>query len=209
MPELSIDALNPSGTKTWRLQRDHTWRKARFAEPLREGDFATVDPGEARTWLEGRLDKDWRGRVSWKPAPGKSTLAPGDISLHAIAHRREPVPVPDRAELVRVLGEAPSEGRHMIGLDLEGEFLLRDPEWEPAAGDPALAAHGDSLSGPAYLGPEAAANERYVDELYHSFLAAWYQHLRSGRVSVYAGEPAWDLSAEELERRIRAWEPAE
>ena len=204
MPELSLDALNPSGTKAWRLQQDHTWRKARFAEALRPGDLVTVDPGEARTWLEGRLEKDWRGRVAWRPAPGKSTFAPGEIGIHAIVHRREPPTVPDRGELVRVVAGAPTEGRHMVCLDLAGRFFLRDPEEEPVTGDPGLAAHGDSLSGPAYLGPEAAESRDYLDELYHSFLGAWYQHLRSGRVSIYAGEPLWDLSAEDLAERIRA-----
>ncbi|HKJ89341.1 MAG TPA: hypothetical protein VKA48_12640, partial [Gammaproteobacteria bacterium] len=63
----------------------------------------------------------------------------------------------------------------------------------------------DSLSGPAYLGPEAAANETYLNETYRNFLGAWYQHLRSGRVSLYAGEAIWDLDTETLKERIGEW----
>jgi hypothetical protein len=209
MPELSIDALNPAGTKAWRLVSDGSWRKARFAEPLQTGDFTTTDPEVARSWLAGRLTKDWRGRVSWESAPERSTFAPGEISLQAIAHRDAPAPVPDRDELQRVIAGASSEGRRTLCLHLNGHFLLREPEEYPVGGDPALAAHGDSLSGAGYLGPEAAEDRAYMDAHYRNFLGAWYQHLRSGRVSIYAGEPLWDLSAEDLAERIRAWEPVE
>ena len=209
MPELSIDGLNPAGTKAWRLQTDGSWRKAGFAEALQPGDFATADPEEARRWLAGRLTKDWRGRVSWEAAPERSTFAPGEISLQAIAHRRQPAPVPDRAELERVIAGARTEGRRTLCLHLNGHFLLREPEEHPVGGDPALAAHGDSLSGSGYLGPDAAEDRDYLAAHYRNFLGAWYQHLRSGRVSIYAGEPLWDLSAEDLTERIRAWEPQE
>lgn len=206
MPQLTIDALNPAGTKAWRLQTDHTWRKARFAEALREGDFASSDPDEVRPWLAGRLSKDWRGRLTWDPAPGRTTFAPGEISLHAIAHRSQPAPVPDREELRQAIAGGETSGRRTLCLHLNGRFLLRRPE-EPTAGDPALAAYSDSLSGSAYLGPEAAQDERYIGDHYRNFLGAWYHHLRTGRVGVYAGEPLWDFSAEELAERIRAWQP--
>jgi hypothetical protein len=209
MPELSIDGLNPAGTKAWRLQTDHSWRKARFAEALQKGDFTTEDPEAARRWLAGRLIKDWRGRVSWEAAPGRSTFAPGEISLQAVAHRHQPAPVPEREELERVIAGARSDGRRTLCLHLNGHFLLREPEEHSVAGDPALAAHGDSLSGSGYLGPDAAADATYIDDHYRNFLGAWYHHLRSGRVSVYAGEPLWDLSTEALIERIRAWEPSE
>ena len=209
MPELSIDGLNPAGTKAWRLQADHSWRKARFTEPLQAGDFATGDPEEARHWLAGRLTKDWRGRVSWEAAPQRSTFAPGEISLHAVAHRHQAAPVPDRDELQRLIASAPTDGRRTLCLHLNGHFLLREPEAHSVAGDPVLAAHGDSLSGSGYLGPDAAADDTYIDDHYRNFLGAWYHHLRTGRVSVYAGEPLWDLSAEELTERIKAWEAPE
>lgn len=207
MPKLSLDALSPSGNKAWRLGKDHQWRKAKFAEPLREEDFATTDPEEALTWLAGRLHKDWRGRLTWQFTPGRATSAPGEITVHAIAHRSDSPPMPQREDLERVVASADPKERRVIALDLEGRFLLRDPAEHPVSGDPALAAHGDSLSGTRFLGPEAAQDEAYLAELYRNFLGAWYQHLRSGRVSVYAGEPPWDLSPEELQERIRAWTP--
>ncbi|MFA9459725.1 hypothetical protein [Thiohalorhabdus methylotrophus] len=208
MPKYSIDALNPSGTRTWRLQSDGSWRKARFAEPLAGEDYTTKDSAEAKGWLAGHVEKDWRGRVTWEAAPDRGPFAPGEIGIHAIAHREGTARVPDREALKRVLAEAPSEGRRVVCLDMDGNFLLRDPEAEPVAGDPRLAAHGDSLSGPAYLGPEAAANDRYVNETYRNFLGAWYQHLRSGRVSLYAGEPIWDLDTASLMARIQDWRGA-
>lgn len=207
MPKLSIDALNPAGNKAWRLGGDGEWHKATFAEPLREGDFATDDPDEARGWLAGRFHKDWRGRVTWEPAPDRTTFAPGEISIHAIAHRFEPPALPEREELARVLAGAGEATRRVICLDLDGGFLLRDPAERAVSGDPALAAHGDSLAGAGFLGPEAAENERYLNEVFTNFLGAWYQHLRTGRVSIYAGESPWDLSEAELCERIRAWSP--
>lgn len=209
MPELSIDALNPAGTKAWRLQTDHGWRRARFAEPLRGGDFATTEPDEARPWLAGRVGRDRGDGLAWEAAPGREAFAPGEVSLHAIAHRHQAPPLPEREDLRAVLAGAETTGRRTLCLDLEGRFLLREPAGPPVGGDPALAAHGDSLSGSGYLGPGAAADTAYVDEHYRNFLGAWYQHLRSGRVSVYAGEPLWDLPAAELAERIRGWEPTE
>ncbi|SCY41354.1 hypothetical protein [Thiohalorhabdus denitrificans] len=205
MPRYSIDALNPSGSRAWRLQDDHTWRKAQFAEPLSAGDLTTTDPAEARRWLAGRLQKDWRGRLSWEAAPDRGPFAPGEIGIHPIAHREGTARVPDREALQRVLAQAPADERRVLCLDTDGNFRLRDPEAEPLAGDPDLAAHGDSLSGAAYLGPEAAADSRYVDETYRKFLGAWYQHLRSGRVSLYAGEAPWDLDTDTLIARIQEW----
>ncbi|MEF8792998.1 hypothetical protein [Thiohalorhabdus sp.] len=207
MPQLTVDALNPPGTKAWRLQTDHSWRKARFAEALQEGDFVTPDPEEVRPWLTGRLTKDWRGRVTWEAAPGRTTFAPGEISLHAIAHRSQPAPVPDREELRQVIAGTDTSARRTLCLHLNGRFLLCRPEEPSPAGDPALAAYGDSLSGSAYLGPEATEDDRYIAEQYRNFLSAWYHHLRTGRVGIYAGEPLWDSSAAELAERIRAWEP--
>ena len=207
MPQLSIDALNPSGTKAWRLQANHSWRKIQFAEPLQADDFTTDDPATARNWLQGRLEKDWRGRVSWEASPGRTTFAPGEISLHAIAHRQEGPSLPDREALRGCIAQAPTDQRRVLCLNLNGQFLLRDPERDPPTGDPALAAHGDSLFGPDYLGAPAAENAAYVDETYRRFLDAWYQHLRSGRVNIYAGEPNWDLDAADLRDRIRGWQP--
>ena len=209
MPQLTLDALNPAGTKAWRLQTDHTWRQTQFGDPLQEGDFAASDPEEVRPWLAGRLAKDWRGRLNWKAAPGRSAFALGEISLHAIAHRSQPAPVPDREELQRVIAGAEAKDRRTLCLHLNGRFLLRRPEEPSPAGDPALAAYSDSLTGTAYLGPEAAEDERYIDDHYRNFLGAWYHHLQTGRVGIYAGEPLWDLSAEELVARIQAWQPGE
>jgi len=207
LTKLSIDALSPSGNKAWRLSTQHQWRKAKFAEPLREEDFATADPEEARPWLAGRLHKDWRGNLAWQSTPGRAISAPGEITVHAIAHRSGSPPMPQREELERVVATADPGARRVIALDLQGRFRLQEPGERPVSGDPALAAHGDSLSGARFLGPEATEDEAYLSELYRNFLGAWYQHLRSGRVSVYAGEPPWDLSAAELRERIGAWTP--
>ncbi len=207
VPQLSIDALNPAGTKAWRLGADLGWHKTKFAGPLRESDFATRDPDEARSWLAGRVHKDWRGRITWESAPGRSTFAPGEISLHAIAHRHEVPPLPEREDLGQVVASAEEKTRRVICLDLQGRFLLRDPAQRSVSSDPALAAHSDSLMGDRFLGPEAAKDEDYLNALYGNFLGAWYQHLRSGRVSVYAGEPLWGLSIAELRERIRTWTP--
>ena len=206
MIQLSIDALNPSGTKAWRLQTDRTWRKIQFAEPLAAADFATDDPATTQQWLHGRVAKDWRGRISWEAAPDRASFAPGEISLHAIAHRQGAPPVPEREALAALLERAPTDQRRVVCLNLNGQFLLRDPERDPPIGDPALAAHGDSLSG-RYKGETAAADASYVAGVYRRFLGAWYQHLRSGRVSLYAGEAPWDLAIDELVRRIEAWTP--
>lgn len=207
MTKLSIDALSPSGNKAWRLNTEGQWRKAKFAEPLQEEDFATTDPEEAQAWLAGRLHKDWRGNLTWESTPSRATSAPGEITVHAIAHRSDSPPLPQREDLERIVATADPEDRRVIALDLEGRFRLRDPAERPVSGDPALAAHGDSLSGARFLGPEAIEDEAYLSELYRNFLGAWYQHLRSGRVSVYAGEPPWDLSAAELRERIQARTP--
>ena len=205
--QLTIDALNPSGTKAWRLQADHSWRKIRFAEAQQPEDFATEDPVVARQWLQGRVEKDWRGRVSWEAAPGRESFAPGEISLHAIAHRREAPGLPRQEALAGLIAQAPTDQRRVLCLNLNGQFLLRDPERDPPIGDPGLAAHGDSLYGPDFLGPQAAERATYVAETYRLFLDAWYQHLRSGRVNIYAGTANWDLDVASLQARIHDWQP--
>lgn len=206
-PRLSIDALNPAASKAWRLQRDESWRKCRFAEPLKSGDFSTLSPDVARRWLAGRLKRNWLGQVGWE-STSRTTYAPGDNSLHAIAHRFRSPSLPLWEDLQeQIAGARYDQGRRVICLDLHADFSIRDPENERVSSDPGLAAYGDELSGEDCLGPGAGADDRYVNETFRAFLEGWYQHLRTGRVGVYAGESEWGLDVEELTQRINDWKP--
>lgn len=207
MPELSIDALAPSGSKAWRLKTDEGWRTARFAEPLSPGDFTTEDPAVVRRWLAGRITRVRRDEITWSAAPERSMLAPGEVSLHAIVHRRQAPRLPEREALQKAIGEAQPGAHNVICLDLEGNFLVRDARTEPVIGDPAIAVHGDSLTTSTDIGPQAARNDQYVDRIYREFLATWERHLHSGRTNLYAGDGGWTPDLATLQQRLSTWHP--
>lgn len=204
---LSLDALTASGEQAWRLQADRQhWRSCPFAADLRPDDALLETLAEAVPLAGQRLKKD--KVLGLKPAgrPGLFDFLARGIFVHAIVHRFSPASIPDKAQMTAALAALAPGSAWMLYLDLGGNFRVLDSGSEPIIGNLNIAVRGEIASSAGYVGAEAAADTRLMDEIYRQFLAGWLEHLKSRRLGVFVPDAEKLQDEQTLLRAITSWQ---
>jgi hypothetical protein len=203
---LSMDALSAAGDEAWRLQADHEhWRPCSFAADLRAGDAMIESPDEAVRLAGLRLKKD--RALGLKPVgrPGLFDFLMRGIFAHPVVHRFSPAPIPDKPQMTATLTGLKPGTAWLLYLDLGGNFRALDSATTHIIGNLDIAVRGEIASSPGYVGTEAVADARLMDEIYRQFLAGWLEHLKSRRLGVFVPDVEKLKDEPALIRDIESW----
>jgi len=204
----SVDALSSAGDHAWRLLEDGKhWRPSSFAEALQPGDGKLTDRETLQAWVGRRLRSDKEFCLIPKDKPGRFDFFMRGIFAHAIIHRLSSAPLPDREDLIQCMASSTPGTAWLIYLDLAGHFKALDTNKNRIIGNLDIAVRGEVASAEAYVGKEAASKAAYVDGLYHQFLAGWWEHLNSRRLSVFVPDTEKLEELDQIRQKILDWEP--
>ena len=204
---LSMDALSASGDVAWRLQADRQhWLPCPFAADMRPTDALLETPDEAARLAGQRLKKD--KTLGLKPAgrPGMFDFLMRGIFAHPVVHRFSPAPVPDKAQMTATLADLTPGTPWLVYLDLGGNFRALDSGTTRIIGNLDIAVRGEIASASGYVGAEATADARLMDEIYRQFLAGWLEHLKSRRLGVFVTDVEKLKDEASLLQVIASWQ---
>ncbi len=202
----TIDALIDSGKKAWRLLADEQkWRPATFAEDLAAGDALLCSEDAVRAHIGLRMVVDRQLGLVRKGRAGMFDFMQRGIFSHAIVHRMDVAPLPDRQQMLDALAAMRPGRPQLLCLDLGA--LFRGREATGLIHNPAIAVRGEVASSASFIGGEAAANEKYTAILWQQFCAGWWQHLSSRRINCFVPDVAQCPPAEVSLERAAAFVP--
>lgn len=205
---LSLDALSAAGDAAWRLQADlQHWTPCPFAADLRPGDALIEAPAEAAPWAGQRMKKDKALGLKPMGRPGLFDVLMRGIFAHPIVHRFSAAPIPEQDRMREAIAALAPGRPWLVYLDLGGNFRVLDSGEAPIIGNLDIAVRGDIASSPAYVGPQAAGDDRLMDEVYRQFLAGWLEHLKSRRLGVFVTDVEKLKDEATLKQAIDAWQP--
>ncbi|MDX8410939.1 MAG: hypothetical protein R8K46_03560 [Mariprofundaceae bacterium] len=203
----TIDALAASGDDAWRLLEDGVdWRACIFAEDAKEGDAKLTNPRDVAAWPGRRLRKDKDHVLAPASRPGMFDFFMRGVFSHAIPHRFTPAPIPDKAQMRKVIAEATPGAPWLPYVDLAGHFRLLDTSRGKIIGNTDIAVRGEIASSSEYIGQRAAANKILMDESYRQFLAGWLQHLNTRRLAVFVPDAEKLEPEDKLIAQIHGWQ---
>lgn len=204
---LSIDALSSSGDESWRLQTDlQHWEHRSFAENLCSGDAMFSSPDEVERWVGQRMKID--KTLGLKPIgrPGILDFWMRGIFTYPIVHRFSASPIPEKEQMLNTLATMTPGTARLLYLDLGGHFRSLDSTSTKIIGNMAIAVRGEIASSANYIGPQAIANERLMDEMYRQYLAGWIEHLKSRRLAIFIPDAEKLKDERTLKHEIHLWE---
>jgi len=202
----SIDALADSGAKAWRLlaDREH-WRAVKFAEPLQAGDLQFAEGEDAAAWHGLRLRDDKDG-LRLHDRPGRFDFLIRGIFSHAVLHRCSAAPIPDLQQMCEVVAAHDAGTPWLLYVNIGGQFAMLDTRCEPLIGNLRIAVRGEIASSPAYVGAQAAIDDVLMQRIYHQFIAAWSEHLKTSRMGLFVPDVESLRSLQEYRAYIDEWQ---
>lgn len=204
---LTMDALSAAGDAAWRLQADREhWLPCPFAADLRPDDALLESPGEAVHLAGQRMKKDRVLGLKPTGRPGLFDFLMRGIFAHPVVHRFSPAPIPDKTRMVATLSDLAPGTPWLLYLDLGGNFRTLDSGAARIIGNLDIAVRGEIASAAGYVGAEAAADARLMDEIYRQFLAGWLEHLKSRRLGVFVTDVEKLKDEATLVQAIASWQ---
>ncbi|MDQ7010209.1 MAG: hypothetical protein Q9M29_00170 [Mariprofundaceae bacterium] len=203
----SIDALSAAGDKAWRLLEDrHHWRTCIYAEAIKSGDARIADRAIAEDWAGRRLKADKKLLLEPKDKPGVFDFLMRGIFAHAVLHRFSPAPVPDKSQMLDLIGGLEPGTPWLVYLNPAGHFQALDTARDGILGNLDIAVRGEIASSAGYIGSQAARNARLMDEIYRQFLAGWCEHLDTSKMAVFVPNAEKLKSEQDYLEHIRNWQ---
>lgn len=168
--------------KSYRLQIDNSWRYVTSGYAIEGTDLVLTKPSDTIQFQkEGVITL---GGETLAANPRVMQLFGNHASVFPRLHRSERPRTPTFAELEVIIGAGDDSQFNRLILDLEGVFQFKDAT-DHSIHCPELAVYTESFCpGNGYVGPAAAADKRFMNDLYLGMLDSWRRHLQSGDLGV-------------------------
>lgn len=176
----------------WRLQADGSWRCIDADKSVRETDrklncLIDLQPYQADDFMVNLAGEHVRANPS-------GTVHVSDLCGIQFRVVRGSTPrTPTKEELLRVIKSGNDRMTNTLVINLDGQFKLKPwvgENWPIFDLDIAVRMETSS-AGNGYVGPEAAADPKYIDRLYRDYLWLWNRHLETGLMNIFEdGTPA-------------------
>ena len=162
-----------------RLQKDGAWRKIQIGEKLSESDFTSSYVFDLIR-IQARKTRSIAG--------DKEYFHGNDHFYHHVMVKRESFPkTPSKEQLRSVIRQGDDNITNSLILNVYGFFELRDfYTMEINTDDPSIVFRYETFGAEnEYVGEESAKDERYITDLYTTFLEGWLSHLKNGMTNRY------------------------
>ena len=204
----TIDALSARGDKAWRLQSDmQTWRPSTYAEAIQAGDAEITTKEQAEAWTGRRLVADKEFGLIAKEKAGRFDFLMRGIFAHAVLHRMSAAPLPNKDQMLDVMGSLKPGTPWLLYINPAGQFTAMDTRGAKIIGNLDIAVRGEIASSKEYIGPKAAENESMMNTLYHQFIAGWWEHLTTAQMSVFVPDADKVKELVFYIEKISTWSP--
>jgi hypothetical protein len=203
--------LGESIGRSFRLQKDSTWRRLGKDYLLLESDFQTSNPLEVANRTPYETELEIEGTLyKISPASGKfGEILSGGSRVY---RKNFPDVMPSKEQLRAVIAAGDDEQTNSLILNLQGRFELRQrPPFDIHKNDPTVVLrHEIFAAGNDYVGLEAAQDDDHIDRLFLSSLEGWLNHLTTGKTQEYSNLPSstsYEQIQEEIELLRSRWTP--
>ncbi len=179
----------------FRYQLDRTWRKLQDKNlRLQPRDFVYQD------YISLLIDREaMKGQGSIKLDGYPLTFAEegrpiaikeisGSPHFVSRVHRTEKPRQFTREELVKVIRKGDDSRHNVLVIGLDGKFLLGSQVYMIAARRqdiPVAVRHEMFCADNGYVGPEAAEDQKHINQTYLASLEGWYNHIFTGRLDMF------------------------
>lgn len=168
----------------FRLQNNGSWRQRDYHErKLADNDFLSEKVFELILLQEKNKVVDIDG-TSYNVM-----LENGDSDLYYdVFVKRGIFPlIPAKEQLRSIIRQGDDRIPNSLILNVYGFFELRNfYTMQLDIDDPTLVFRYETFAaGNVYVGEESANDNRYIDDLYTTFLKGWYEHLNGGHTNMY------------------------
>ena len=195
-----------NGSKTFRLQKDKSWRDVKSAELL-PTDFLSSDAKEIIQLQKSNIVINIEGE-NWQIKPEDGNFGEDNILYYDVfVVRKNFSKLPSKEQLIALIEQGNDKINNSLIVNIEGVFELRDfYTLNISIDDPTIAGRNETFSaGNDYVGRAAASDNKYIDELYLNCLSMWVDHLESGCTNLYQGDSR-PQSIDDLLNKIKSIE---
>lgn len=203
--------LRESIGRSFRLQKDGTWRKLGRDYSLLESDFQTSNPSEVANRTPYDTELEIEGAL-YKISPTSGKFGEILSGGSRVYRKKFPDVMPSKEQLRAVIAAGDDEQTNSLILNLEGQFELRQrPAFDIHINDPTVVVrHETFAAGNDYVGLEAAQDDDHINGLFLSSLEGWLSHLITGQMQEYSNLPrsrSYEQIREEIESLRSKWVP--
>jgi len=206
---VELSGIGPS----FRLQKDGSWREFKHDTKLQEFDFSCSKASEVtkRSNTKGKLkinDIIYEIEPDIVDFPSEKKYLSHTSSVFRQAYPEEPT----LAQLKSTIASGDDSVHNCLILNVQGNFELRQsPPFNQLINDPSIVVrHETFVQGNGYVGPEAAEDNRLMNDLFVSSLEHWKNHLKHHRTHEYSDTHA-TKTLEEIQKELKElrnnWKP--
>jgi len=198
---------------SFRLQKDESWRECTSDKKLKESDFTCTTASDVikRSNNKGMLEIN--GTV-YEIDPDQVDFFGGKkyLSYSSSVFRRICPKEPTLAQLKSIIASGDDSTDNCLILNAQGNFELRQsPPFNQLINDPSIVVRHESfVCGNGYVGPEAAAHDTLMHDLFVSSLEHWKNHLKYHTTQEYSdthSSKTLKQIQKELEELRNNWQP--
>ena len=197
---------------SFRLQKDGSWREYDRDNKLQESDLTCTDASDVTAHSNDKSDLEINGKI-YEIEP--EFVEFGDmnhLSCSSSVFRRTYPKEPTLAQLKSTIELGDDSTNNCLILNMQGDFELRQaPPFNQLSNDPSIVVrHETFVRGNDYVGPEAAADDKLMLDLFKSSLEHWKDHLKKHTTQEFSDIftcKTLQQIQEELEELKGNWQP--
>jgi hypothetical protein len=165
----------------FRLQKNESWRECISDKSLKESDFISNTASDVikRSNYKGMLEING---ILYEINPDQVNVFSGKKYLdYSSSVFRQIFPKePTLAQLKSTIASGDDSTNNCLILNIQGNFeLIQSPPFNQLINDPSIVVrHETFICGNGYVGPEAAAHDTLMHDLFVSSLEHWKDHLQ-------------------------------
>ena len=186
----------------FRLQKDGSWRECTRDRSLQDSDLTCDTAYEVteRSATKGTLEI--KGIV-YDIDPDQWPTENEQLHHSSSVFRRDYPREPTLAQLKSTIATGDDSVNNSLILNVHGKFELRQsPPFNQLINDPSIVVrHETFIRGNEYVGPEAAAHETLMHDLFVSSLEHWKNHIKYHITQEYSDTPAGE-TLEQIQKKL-------
>lgn len=197
---------------SFRLQKERSWREYDRDTKLQESDFTCTNASDVIVHSNDKSDLEIDGKTYDIEPEFINFGDMNHLSYSSSVFRQTYPKEPTLEQQKSIIASGDDSTNNCLILNVHGDFELRQaPPFNQLINDPSIVVrHETFVRGNGYVGPEAAAHDKLMHDLFVSSLKYWKDHLIYHTTHAYSGEPTRKTLKQiqaELQELQENWQP--